>query len=101
VAGLIAGDGCVTLASQGSRGSHRKPYVVVDSTDVVILAELQRLYGGSLVLKKKAKANHRQAWSWRLYGTDRIIAFLVEILQYMRCAVKVERARLLVDGFKS
>jgi hypothetical protein len=100
VAGIIDGDGCVTLASQGSRRSHRKPYVVVDSTDFEILAELQRLYGGSLVAKRTAQDHHRQAWSWRTNGTDRILGLLQDVLPFMRCAAKVERARMLTMEFK-
>jgi len=99
VAGLMDGDGCVTLAGVG--GAFRKPFVVVDSTDSEILAELQRLYGGSLVSKKKAKEHHRQAWSWRVYGSDKIISLLGDVLPYMRCDSKVRRARMLTTEYKA
>lgn len=99
-AGLMDGDGCVGLTTD-SRSRFRKPVVVVDSTDIELLDELQRLYGGSLVVKRKTRDHHRQAYSWRIYGARQIIAFLAMILPYMRCPPKVTRARMLVEEWES
>lgn len=92
---MLDGDGCITLVA--GNGSFRHPIVVVDSTDLEILYEFQRLYGGSLVRKKRYADHHRQAWSWRLYGSVNILKMLAEVEPYMRCAVKRDRARLLVQ----
>lgn len=97
-AGIIDGDGCVTLRPGGRW--FRNPIVVVDNTDMEILNELISLHGGSLVKKKSKEAHHRQAWSWRLYGPDKVIAFLRLIRPYMRCAVKKERADLIIREYK-
>jgi hypothetical protein len=102
-AGIMDGDGCVTMKGPGmARIStiRRRPLVVVDSTDIEILHELQRLYGGSLVKKRKSQDHHRQAWSWRLYGATIILSFLQDLLPYMRCEAKRSRAQLLVDEYK-
>lgn len=99
-AGIIDGDGCITMTPMGG-GRRRKPVVVVDSTDMEILEELLRLWGGGLVAKRKAREHHRQAWSWRLYGADNIIAMLQWVVPYMRCATKRQRAELLLDRYKA
>jgi hypothetical protein len=49
----------------------------------------------------KAREHHRQAWSWRLYGADNILSFLAQVLQYMHCPTKVQRARMLTEEYKS
>ena len=98
VAGIMDGDGCITLSLGANK--YRRPLVVVDNTDREILAELQRLYGGALVAKRLTREHHRQCWSWRIYGSTKIIAFLAEIVPYMHCDIKVQRARMLLDEWK-
>lgn len=99
-AGLIDGDGCISLQPSGP-SRFRSPVVVVDSTDLEIIEELKRLHGGSVVRKKKYKDHHRQAWSWRMYGATNILAFLRGVLPYMRCTFKRERALMLVEGWSA
>lgn len=98
-AGIIDADGCVTM--RGARGVSRCPQIVVDNTDREILDELVRLYGGSLIIKKKTKEHHRQAWTWRLHGSNNILDFLEQVLPFMRCRVKVDRGTLLVSEYRS
>ena len=100
VAGMIDADGCVTMCKSGP-SSYRRPIVVVDNTDHEILDELQRLYGGSLVKKRRDKEHHRQCWSWRLYGANIVLAFLKEIVPFMHCKVKRDRAQLLLKSYKA
>lgn len=96
-AGLIDGDGCITFIR--SKIGFGKPSLVVDSTDPEILAELLRLYGGSLVTKKVYKAHHRQAHSWRVAGARNIARVLVQVHPYMHCAFKRERARMILEDY--
>lgn len=74
--------------------------VCVDNTDRDILEELQRLYGGKLIAKKKTQEHHRQAWSWRVFGAASIIAMLRQVHPYMRSRVKAERTRMLIEEYK-
>lgn len=96
-AGIIDADGCVTMTPSGGR--FRKPYLVVDSTDLEILEELIAHFGGSIVRKKTRIEGHRQQWSWRMYGATNILGFLQGVVPYMRCATKVARARLLLNEY--
>lgn len=97
-AGLFDGDGCITLARTGR--AFGRPVIAVDTTDPEIHAELCRLYGGSIVTKRKVREHHRQAWSWRIYGADQILDLLAKILPYMRCAIKLERGRMLLAEYR-
>lgn len=95
-AGMIDADGCITLNKAG-QGRRRKPMIAIDNTDHEIIDELSRLYGGSVVKKKKYRDHHRQAWCWRLYGSAQIRTLLVDVYPYMRNAMKRERARILIE----
>lgn len=99
LAGIIDADGSITLTPAGR---FRKPLIVVDNTDRGILDELFRLLrSGKIVKKKRYKENHSQAWSWRVYGTDRIIEFLNQLLPYLRNTKKKKRAEMLTGQYKS
>lgn len=96
-AGMIDGDGCITLTR--SKSAFGKPTLVVDNTDESIIRELARLFGGSIVIKKRYQTHHRQAWSWRRYGAQQVRANLKAVLPYMRCEMKRERARMIVEEY--
>jgi len=97
-AGIMDADGCVTLRPP-STSQFRHPHIVVDSTDPEILEELVLHFGGSIIKKKTRVENHRQQWSWRLYGAKKILVFLGDIVPYMRCGTKVARVRILLDEY--
>ncbi len=96
-AGFMDGDGCISLAR---RNRFKRPEIVADSTDRELLEEMKRLFGGTIVIKKKYKEHHRQAWHWRLHGSDRVRAMLTAVLPHMRCQVKKQRGQLLLDEWR-
>lgn len=98
-AGLLDGDGCITL---GKNGRFRRPEVVVDSTDLEILHEMRRIFGGGCISKKaKVQGHHRQAWHWRVNGSDCVLALLSAVVAYMRCPSKRDRAQFLLTHWRS
>jgi len=97
-AGYIDGDGCICLYSNDRR--HKKLTISVDSTDTELIDEMLRLAGGTVVRKKRSKEHHRQAYTWRLYGSDKIISFLTQVEPFMRCTAKKERAQLIVREWR-
>lgn len=97
-AGVMDADGCVTMRPP-SGGKFRHPYIVVDSTDLEILQELERIFGGRIIPKKTRNPAHRQQWSWRVFGAKNILVFLVQVVPYMRCPSKVARTRMLLDEY--
>lgn len=96
LAGYIDGDGCICLSKKGGR-ERRTPILVIDSADREILEYVQTLVGGTVIAKKRYSGHHRQTWTWRLYGTAKVIDVLRVLRPFLRCAFKAERARMLVD----
>lgn len=94
-AGIMDGDGCISM--KGNSGPFKAPIVVIDNTDLEILNHLISLYGGGLTKKKVYSEKHRQAWSWRIYGSQKVIVFLSAILPYMKCRAKKDRAEVIVN----
>lgn len=94
-AGVFDVGGRIAIDPTGN-GPWRRPIVSVDNPDSSIAEELLHLHGGTVLRKSKPSAD---SWSWRLYGANQIRAFLVPMRPYMRCAVKAERARLLIEVY--
>lgn len=93
-AGFIDGDGCITLYKNGA---FRKIIVTADSTDKELLDRLQVMFGGNITSKKKYKENHRDAWTWKMNGSEMVIAVLELIEPLMVCEAKKARARMILD----
>ena len=100
LAGYIDGDGCICLGSKPGY-AHRSPLLIIDSADRELLDHVASLVGGTLTIKKKYQAHHRQCWSWRLLGSNNVIFVLNELLPYLRCAFKAERARMLINEWRA
>jgi hypothetical protein len=98
-AGLLDGDGCVTMRRSGKHFRH--PQVRVDSCDLEILHHLRDLHGGNLVAKRDVRPGHRPAYSWNLYGARNVLRLLAEVVPYMHCPAKVARARLLLEEYSA
>lgn len=98
-AGIIDGDGCITLSPKGTR--FRSPQVVVDSTDREILDALLSMFGGGIVEKRRYVEHHRQAASWRLYGPTSVLGTLRLVTPFMRCQDKLARALLLLAEYEN
>lgn len=99
LAGYIDGDGSIGLYRNNGKRASRTPVLVIDSCDHEILGFVVGLVGGSVVTKPRSKSHHRQAMTWRLRGPRKVIPVLRQILPFMRCAFKLERARLLIEEF--
>ena len=95
IAGFIDGDGWICIGKAGKR--FRRPIVVADSADLEILEHLLDIVGGTIVKKTKAKDHHRQAYTWRLAGVEKIISLLKRVEPYMKCVFKKKRSLLLID----
>ena len=100
LAGFIDGDGCITLARNKSKG-FGKPMLVIDNTDLSMLEDCQEMLGvGSIVKKKKYKDNHRQAWSYRVYGANNVRRALSMVQPYLRCPSKLKRCKMITEQYQ-
>jgi hypothetical protein len=64
-AGLIDGEGTITLSYDNKKDKWRAPIVSVSSTTLEILDALKESYGGCICKHKVYKDHHKQAYSWR------------------------------------
>lgn len=98
-AGILDGEGTITLTKQHAVDRFRKPIVSVSSTTLSLLEFLKENYNGSISKHKVYQDHHKQSWSWKL-SYDSAILFLVDVVPYMKEPEKIKRAQLIVNEYK-
>lgn len=96
LAGYLDGDGSISM-TKVSTSRFRKPVVSFSSCDREIIAFLREEFGGVVVTKTPKNPNGRPVQDWRLTGIDRVQTLLRRVYPYLRCHVKKERARILLE----
>lgn len=99
-AGIIDGEGTVTLTKIHSTDKFRAPVVEVTSTTYAILEKMVELAGGSISTISKKQLNWKQAYKWEI-KYDKAINFLTEIKDYLLEPKKKYRANIIVSTYKS
>jgi hypothetical protein len=97
-AGLMDGEGTITLYRSHSSDRFRYPVVSVSSTSRELLDFLKDRYGGSICSHRVSRRHHRAHWSWRLVGRQ-AVSFIDRVLPYMREREKVRRGRHILDNY--
>jgi hypothetical protein len=96
-AGLLDGEGSVSLVRQRTSRSH-SPQVAVASVDYEVVRWFQKRFAGSIVTKQPRKPNHLVSYDWRL--TDRrALDFLKVIRPYLVIERKIRRIDLLLNDY--
>lgn len=93
-AGVIDGEGTITLAYRHSTETYRRPVVSVSSTTRELLDFLQQTFKGTIVSHKTYQSHHKPNWSWRLVDI-KAIQFVSNVLPYLKVPEKIYRARML------
>lgn len=100
VAGIIDGEGTITLASgSNSKSRMRVPTISVSSTTIELLEFLKKRYGGSISKHKTYQAHHKQSWSWKLVY-NKAIDLCNDIHPLLLEPKKRERAKMLASDYK-
>lgn len=99
-AGLIDGEGTVTLGKSHSSDCFRHPIVSMSSTTYELIDFLVINFGGKAVNHKVYKDHHKRSWGWFLHY-DAAINFLTIVLPYMKEPAKISRAKMIVEKYKS
>lgn len=95
-AGLVDGDGCISIGSRNGR-YYNTAIIVVNKKPENIL-KLMRLFGGGLgktVRKASSSYVNGQYYRWTLTGTDEVLNALEQSLPHM--AEKHEKAKLAIQ----
>lgn len=98
LAGLIDGEGTVTITHHRQHGREKfqyKPFVYVTNTDLPLIEFLQKTFGGSITKNNKKKSpRHKPCHAWRVMSLDGIRIVLENTMPYL--VIKKERALLLL-----
>ena len=100
IAGLFEGEGCITVARQAPRRSHRNwnahhaTLLTMGNTDRNLLLPLWRRFGGTIREFVPANGSQR-AWMWRLSGGPASSA-LEDMLPHM-VGRKGEQAKVAIE----
>lgn len=65
LAGLIDGEGTITLTKNNSKDKFRVPTISMSSTTYELVNYLKSNYGGSISNHKTYQDHHKQSWVWR------------------------------------
>ena len=100
IAGLIDGEGTISLLKERASQKFRYPIVEMTSTTLQMLEKFKECAkGGTIVKQKVYNTNHKQSWCYKLKG-DKAIELLTEIKEYLIEPKKKYRADLIVNEYK-
>ena len=100
LAGLIDGEGTITLSRKSKNDKFRTPVISCSSTTYEFMEYLKQNYGGSISKQKTYKDHHKQAWSWKssYLGAVNLCTKLKNIL---REPSKSYRAKMISEVYPS
>lgn len=98
-AGIIDGEGTITLTREHSTDKFRAPAVEVTSTTYAMLQKMKDLFGGSISTITKQVEHHKQAYKQNL-KYNKVIDMLNEISEYLLEPSKKARADLILNKYK-
>jgi hypothetical protein len=99
MAGIIDGEGTITLTRVNKTDSYRTPVVSVSSTSYEILEFIHKHYGGAIVNHKTYQKHHKQSWVWKI-TYDKAIQLVSDVYPYLTDPTKRYRADLLISKYK-
>jgi len=99
VAGIIDGEGTITLPKQSTESDFRSPSVSISSTDIEILDFVQSRFGGYISKKTKRRDHYKQPYQWKV-DYNGAIELLKNTINYLNCPEKKRRANLILNHWK-
>ena len=99
LAGLIDGEGTITLSKERATSKYRFPVVSMSSTSIELINIFVENYGGIICKHKVYKEYHKKSYSWRVTRNAAII-LIENIIDYMLEPSKVYRGQLILNEYK-
>lgn len=97
IAGIMDGEGTVTLIRQHSNENY-SPEVSVANTSIKLLQWLKSNVGGGTIVRKKMRSErHKQAYTWKLRD-NKALQLLREINRYL--ILRKPHAELILKKYK-
>ena len=83
-AGIIDGEGCIRLVRRSSSTCKEQYclFVKVNNTEIRMLEELRKLFGGRIYLRKPGSTTRHQSWDWQIWtlAAERMIKDILPFL---------------------
>lgn len=98
VAGIIDGEGTITLSRTHKTDKWRTPVVSVSSTTIEILNALVAAFGGHICKHKVYKSHHLQSFSWRVDGR-KAVDLCAQLKSFLLVPCKRYRAELIATKY--
>ena len=99
-AGLLDGEGTITLSRGSSTSKFRHPVVSVTNTSYELIDFLHKTFGGTVCTQKVYKQHHKQSWVWKI-AYNSAINFLEMIRPYMKEVSKCNRSDMILLEYKN
>ena len=100
IAGLIDGEGSISLYRDHASQKFRYPAVEITSTTLPMLEMVKNIAGGSISKQKVYKSTYKQSWHYQV-KSNKAIALLEEIKDYLLEPKKKARAELICSTYKT
>jgi hypothetical protein len=98
-AGLIDGEGSISLLKANKNETFRHPVIEISNTTYELLQFMKTTFGGSISSHKIYKKHHKPSWSWKLHY-DAAISCLEQITPFLLEPKKKRRAELILAEYK-
>jgi len=98
-AGLIDGEGTITLSRRRKGYRFRSPVISMSSTTIELVEFMKSTFGGSISSHKTYQLHHKKSYSWKI--VDNTAVKLSELLlPFLREPEKRRRAELIAHDYK-
>jgi hypothetical protein len=98
IAGLLDGEGTITLTKSHSRKEFKTPVVSCSSTTIEFLELLKSNYGGHISKHKVYQDHHKQSWSWKV-SYQSAIKVCHDMKTLLLDPTKIHRAKLVSEQY--
>jgi hypothetical protein len=93
LAGILDGEGCISLHGRNAERGYLTPAIQVTNTDERLIDWL-RQFGGRVYARHDARVTRKPSWTWCCFGAV-ARELLVEVEPYLK--LKGEQARLVLS----
>lgn len=97
-AGIIDGEGTITLSRMRKTDRWRTPVISVSSTTIEILNALVATFGGHICKHKVYKSHHLPSFSWRVEGR-KAVNLCRQLKTHLLVPNKQQRAELIATKY--
>ena len=98
-AGLIDGEGTISLMKTRTSDTYRSPTVSISSTTIEMLEFMKSHFGGSIVNHKTYQEHHKPTFNW-VVKYDRAIEVIKHVYSYLLEPRKKARANYILLHYK-